>query len=156
MSDLMLPQGLAPSTLHLAPSTKMRFVEFDVFNITERIAREVDPRLHVWELESDYQDQKWLVTEMGLDGIERFVCKTDELDSRLIEHLQYLVHVPFHVRVAALEAANEEWERQCHENEVDKLVEKLAHDVHRELWRCGFIEHRGKSYPTRAIKPTRD
>lgn len=157
-SDLMLPQGLAPSNLHLKPSVKARFVEYDVFNIADRIGRELDggDRIHIWELSEDRQEQKWLVTENGPDGVERFVCKTDELDARLIEHLQYLVHIPFHVRVAALEAANEEWEQQQHEAEVDRIVEKIGYDMHRELWNCGFISHRGTSYPTKAIKPTRD
>lgn len=148
-TDLMLPDGLAPSNLHLRPSVKARFVDGDMFDICERLA-EVDPTLYIVEL-AEGDDAVYAIMEACLDGQQRLVCKVDALDGRVIQRVQKLLFVPFEHRLAAIEAENEKFEREHHENILERQYEQIGAAFQRQLWHDGFIEHRETSYAKRGV-----
>jgi hypothetical protein len=84
------------------------------------------------------------------------VCKVEALDARAIEKVEYMLRVPFSVRLRIIEAENDKYEKDYHDNELERIYEQMGHMFQRELWRCGFIDSRPISYPTKGIKPTRD
>lgn len=160
MSVLVLPEGYAPSNLHLGASNKVRYVENDVFDICRRLAH-VDPCLYVVELEATSKVTRkkkpaWVIMERCLDGVSRQVCKVEELDARAIEKVEEMRRIPFAYRLRVIEAENEKWERDYQDNELERIYEQMGHAFQRQLWHDGFTDSRPISYPTRAIKPTRD
>lgn len=147
----MLPDGYAPSNLVLRGSTKVRYIDGDVFDICKRLAA-IDPRLYVVQLEGKSRltgktKAVWAVMERCLDGVSRMVCKVPELDARALEKVQMLMRVPFHVRLRQIEEENERWEKEYHDNELERIYERMGHAFRYQLWHDGFIEHRGVSYP---------
>ncbi len=152
-SDLMLPDGLAPSNLHLRPSVKVRFIEGDVLNICEGLA-EISPRLHLWELEESEGGKTraaWIVTESCDDGVERRVNKYQELDQRMLIDVQRMLHIPLEHRLQAAQDEIDKSNDQLDEDMLEASYERLGHAFRRQLWHDGFIEHRGVSYPARGV-----
>lgn len=153
-TDLMLPDGLAPSNLHLRPSVKVRYIEGDVLNVCERLA-EISPRLFLVELTE--HDSKasggaaWVVMEMCDDGVARKVQKYQELDQRMLTDVQRMLRIPLEHRAAAAQAEIDAANQKLEDDNIERLYEQLGHAFHRRLWTDGFIEHRGKSYPTKGV-----
>ena len=148
-SNLMLPDGLAPSNLHLRSSVKVRYIDGDMFDICGRLA-EIDPRLFIVELsDSEVDGAKYVIMEHCADGVARMAIpeRLKELDARVLERVQYLLHVPFEHRLAAIEAENAKYEADHHENILDEMYEKMGGEFRRQLEHDGFITHRGVSYP---------
>lgn len=152
-TDLILPDGLAPSNLHLRSSVKQRWVDGDVFMIADRLRREVSPRLHVIELEENAK-VAWAIMEHGDDGVEYLVTKVDALDARIIEKCQYLIRVPLQVRVKLLEEENERWEAEQHDNTLEEMYDKFGRLMWYRLEKDGFNAGRGVSFPKRGVTPT--
>lgn len=143
----MLPDGMAPSNLHLRASVKTRYVDGDMFDICERLA-EISTRLYIVEL-AEGSDANYIVMENCDDGVQRAVLPKGvrELDARVLEQIRYLMHVPFEHRLAAVEAENAKYEADHHENILDTMYDKMGGEFRRQLWHDGFIEHRDISYP---------
>jgi hypothetical protein len=145
MTDLMLPDGLAPSNLHLRESVKTRFVESDVFDIARRVA-EISPRLFIVELQEG-DKAAWCVMEMCDDGVQRIVKKYDELHPAILPDIARMLSIPLNVRVELAQKEIDDANAKQHEDMLEKLYENMGQRMHRELERCHFIEHRPISYP---------
>jgi hypothetical protein len=144
-TNLMLPDGMAPSNLHLRPSVKTRYVDGDMFDICERLA-EISTRLYIVELVDDGK-AAYAIMEHADDGVQRLVMKVKELDARILEKVRYMLHVPFAQRLAAVDAENAKYEADHHERILDETYERMGGQFRRQLWHDGFIEHRDVSYP---------
>lgn len=136
MSGLALPR---PSNLRGGPGTH---VEGDVYRICERI-REIDPNLWIDPLPDG---DGFAICERCKDNEDRLVYKAPALDARIIEHLQYLLHVPFERRFAEAERLNEKWEAEQREKELDEMYERMGGPMYSMLERTGFSQ-RSTSYP---------
>ncbi len=124
-------------------------VEADVFHICERI-RELDPNLYVYVIEGPNDSIIYTIAEMCVDGVERLVFRTKSLDARVIERLQFLLHVPFEQRFAEAERIESEREAKRKEDEHAKLYEQVGRPMWTDLERCGFMQ-RSVSYPKRGV-----
>ena len=149
MSGLVLPSGLAPNNLHLRDTVKATFVEDDVFDIARRLAA-ISPNLHVWQLEED-GNAAWVVTE-NVWGSEQLVKKYAELDARIIEDVQRMLSIPFEHRIAVAQAEIDKHEADQKQENIDRIYEEVGHKFQRQLWKDGFVEHRGTSYPLSPIR----
>jgi hypothetical protein len=83
------------------------------------------------------------------------VMKTDVLDGRVLEKMEYLLRVPFDKRFEEAERLEREAEDAIRKEAMEETYEAVGHDIHRQLWHDGFIEHRGTSYPTRGVSQPR-
>lgn len=139
-----------------------RWVTADMFHISERI-RELDggDRLYIQHLDppaeynpGDFRNFAIVEIVPGMLPPERLVTAVAALDGRVIEHLQYLLRVPFKVRFA--EAEKLEKKRQDDElaAELDKALEGWGWDMRKQLAHDGFITHTGKSYAKRGVHAT--
>lgn len=144
-TNLLLPDGMAPSNLHLRSSVKVRYVDGDLFDICERLA-EISPDLYIVELSED-DAAIWAVMENCVDGTQRIVCKVGELDARVLTKIRYLMRVPFEQRLKAIDEENARYEQEYHDNELERIYDQIGGQFHRQLWHDGFIEHRPTSYP---------
>jgi hypothetical protein len=128
----------------------------DMFNICERI-KEINPNLYIWPLEPPVQlgDRtfNYSIAEVCLDRVERLVMRVEHLDARILEHMQYLLKVPFEQRFAEAEALTDKFEADFKENELDKLYETLGAPMFKQMEHDGFITHRGPSYAKRGVRP---
>jgi hypothetical protein len=77
--------------------------------------------------------------------------RVEALDGRLIEHLQFLLHVPFEQRFAEAERRADKIEADAKEKNLDELYERMGRPMWTELERCGFID-RNRSYAKRGVK----
>lgn len=130
-----------------------RHVDGDVYNISERIA-EIDPSLYIDPLDPPVTigDKTWnfAITELCADGVERLVFRTEQLDARILEHVRYLLHVPFAVRFAEAEAREAKLDAERKENELNELAENVGLPMLRDLERTGFTQRR-TSYAKRGV-----
>lgn len=151
-STILLPDGMRPSNLHLAPTTKQRFIENDVFHVADRL-RDIDPSLNIVQLEGHKgKDVQWLVTEECRDGVVRPVGHFDACDNRMVQKVMFVMSVPFSERLRLLEAENEKFEAETRERESDELYERLGAPMLRQLDRDGFVAGgRGTSYAKRGV-----
>jgi hypothetical protein len=151
--SLALPDGFAPSNLHLKPSVKTRFVESDVFDICHRLA-EISPRLYLVELTDTEQPDRaaWVVMEACADGVQRRVNKYQELDQRMLEDVQKMLRIPFEHRVAAAAAEIDAHNAKIETDAIDRLYETMGERFRYQLHRNGFIDGRPTSYPKSPIR----
>lgn len=120
-------------------------VDTDVYGISERV-KEIDPNLYIYRTEQP-GGAVYSIGEMCVDGVERLVFRThQQLDARVIEKLQYLLHVPFEQRYAAAERAEAQLEAERKERELDQLYEDVGGPMRSMLYRCGFSDAPA-SYP---------
>jgi hypothetical protein len=151
MSDLLLPDGLRPTNLHLLPGTKVRYVSNDVFNIAGRL-REISPRLYILELERNSSEGSmfgYSIMEQCHDGVDRLVFRVSkgQLTQRhVLDRIGYLMSKDLHTRIAILDAEREKWESESHEDEMEKLYDQMGGPMWTELEKTGFIQ-RPVSYP---------
>jgi hypothetical protein len=82
---------------------------------------------------------------------ERLVTAVAALDSRVIEHLQMLLRVPFKERFAAAEKLEAKRQQDDLDAQLDKALEDWGWDFRAQLAHDGFITHTGKSFPKRGI-----
>jgi len=152
---LALPEGYAPSNLHLAPSVQTRMVDGDMFDICKRLAY-ISRSLFIVQLTDRKGEHcNYVVMEKGLDHKVYMVMKTSELDARVLEKVEYLLRVPFDKRFEEAERLEREAEEKIRKDAIDEAYEKVGHGFQRQLWHDGFIEHRKTSYPTRGVAQPR-
>ena len=144
-TNLMLPEGMAPSNLHLRPSVKVRYIDGDLFDICERLA-EISTRLFIVEL-AEGGDCIYAIMEHADNGVAELVIKVKELDARIIEKVEYMLRVPFEHRLAVVDAENAKYEADHHENILEETYDKMGGMFRKQLEHDGFITHRGVSYP---------
>jgi hypothetical protein len=135
------------------------WVEADVFHISERI-REVGENLRIQLLDPPQmvngQERRFAIVELtAADGSHELVYRAPALDGRVIEHVEYLLQVPFNKRFAEAERLADKQNKEDEENRIDQMVEEFGHEFQGQLWRNGFIQSRGRSYPSRHIRPTK-
>lgn len=124
-------------------------VEHDMFMISDRV-KELDPNLFI-VFHEDREELPYVIMEIGRDGNEHYVFGTDVLDGRVIEKLEYLLHVPFEYRFAEAEKeeAKAKADREAYEHE--KLYEEVGAPMLPLLLKTGAIDTRRESYPTRGV-----
>jgi hypothetical protein len=131
------------------------YVESDVYHICDRI-KEIDSRLRICVLEPPVEfagkTYNFSVVELCPDGVERLVYRTEALDARIVEHLQYLLRVPFDKRFAEAERIEAKHEAEQKQRDFEEYYERVGRPMMTDLERCGFIT-RGISYPKRGVKP---
>lgn len=143
---------IQPSNLRLSRKIP---IDSDVFNICERV-KELDPRLtiHAYDPPVHVGDKTYNygISEQCDDGVERLVYRVEALDGRIIEHLQYLLHVPFERRFAIAERLADAAEEERKEADLDELYETMGRPMLTQLEHDGFIQ-RPRSYAKRGVKP---
>lgn len=155
MAQLLLPETARPNNLVVSSGSRGRVLTSDIYDICRRVA-DIDPSLYIVELDhDDPRPYRYIVMEQCKDGVDRMALRVraGELDGRVIERLERMLAVPLANRVAELERDLERWEETEKERQVDELYEKIGGEFWRELEQCGFITHRGVSYPKRGVKP---
>jgi len=144
-SNLILPDGVRPSNLHLNPETdKVRFVSADMYQIAERI-REISDRLYLVELQRESAEGSkfgYALMERCTDGVDRLVMRVaaDALDARVLKRLRYMMALDLHERIAICDRDRAKWEAEQQENAAEELFERLGAPMHRQLAHDGFIE----------------
>jgi hypothetical protein len=127
-------------------------VEADVFHICARV-KEVDPNLYIYVVDKPGElEKRFSIVELCRDGEERLVFRTNVLDGRIIEKLQYLLRVPFKTRFAEAEALEAKAEEERQRLEHEDLYERIGRPMLTDLDRCGFIPGgRRSSYAKRGV-----
>lgn len=144
MSALALPR---PDNLR--GSRFGTLVEHDLYMIAERI-REIDPNLYIYDTEQP--GKRYAICENCRDGKERLVFKTEAIDARILEHLRYLLHVPFEHRIDEAEKLATKREEERVAREQDELYERMGRPMWTQLDHDGFIPGgRGVSFPKRGV-----
>lgn len=133
-----------------------RWVTADMFHISQRI-QEVSPSLFIQELDppTQWKDQTWnyAIVEVDEHGTDRWVYGAEALDARVIEHVEYLLHVPFSERFAEAEKLEANREADDQERQLEEALENWGWDFRKQLEHDGFINDRGKSYPKSGVRP---
>jgi hypothetical protein len=142
VSSLALPR---PSNLR-GPWGEL--VTADQYHISERV-QELDPNLYIYKFGTN-GNITYAICEMCSDRVERLVYRTTALDGRVIERLQFLLHVPFAERLAEAEKIEKKAEEERKEAEHAELYERIGGPMLPDLERCGFIQ-RPKSYAKRGV-----
>lgn len=149
LDELLLP--FVPSNVHVEGRWRNAEVTSDVYNIAERL-KELSPRLRI-NLTQDTATGQWaysIVEDTATGWQMVFRCK--KLDARVIEHVQYLMRVPFEQRYAEAEKIVERDAADAKAQEHEELYETLGGPMLRELERCGFLDGgRGKSFAKTAV-----
>jgi phenylacetate-coenzyme A ligase PaaK-like adenylate-forming protein len=146
--SLILPETSTPN-LHFPKGAKITPIDSDVYNICAQV-KEISPRLHIHVAENN-EKHKFVVMEHCDDGVDRWVMEADKLDARIVKKLQYLLHVPFEVRLAEAEKAEERMKAEQAAEQEEEMYETMGRPMWTELEKCGFVQ-RGVSYPKRGIK----
>lgn len=150
-TGLALPR---PDNMRVPYGDAAHLVENDVYNICARI-KELDPNLYLYLLDPPIvlgdKTYRYTVSEMCEDRVERLVSRFEDLDARIIEHLQYLLHVPFEHRMAEAEKLEARAEEDRKENDLAELYESMGRPMWTDLEKCGFIQ-RNRSYAKRGVR----
>jgi hypothetical protein len=140
MKDLHLP--LHPNNIRTGGRFQVEAVSGDMFSISERL-RELNPRLFINIIEDRapkaLRPVTYVIMEQTSRGTEEVVFKCFTLDARVIEHVRYLMSVPFEHRFAEAEKELDKYQAEEQENEMDELVEHLGLPMLRELKANGFL-----------------
>lgn len=123
---------------NLQTPTLGTLVESDIFDICNRI-KEIDPDLTVVANDEGHA-HRFSIQHIDKHGNAYLVMTADELDARIINDLQYLLHVPFEQRYAEAEKRERAAELASMEHQRESLYEKLGHQFYVQLDRCGFIQ----------------
>lgn len=126
-------------------------VSGDVYGICERI-HDIDPSLRIRDRhEPGDGGFRYIVSEMCKDGIERWVCGVNELDARLVTRIQRILAVDLKDRLDEADKADARFKQQEHDDKLDAMVEKIGGPMESLLYKCGFIDNRPVSYPTKGV-----
>lgn len=142
MDTLFLP--LNPANLRSNARLNVQAVDSDVYNVCERL-RELNDRLYVNTIDDDHDKSRTFVIMEETPTGSQVVFRTRKLDARVVEHVRYLLHVPFAERFAAAERLMDKWEAEDKENELDKMAEEMGLEMQYDLKRLGFTD--GTYYP---------
>lgn len=124
-------------------------VEGDTHMVCDQLAK-ISPNLLVRRRKRLDNSYEYIVSEICIDGKERWVMRRDYLDPRLVKDIEYILHVPYEHRYAEAEKLEAKIEADNHEYELDKLYDQFGRPMLTELERCGFIQ-RPVSYPKRGV-----
>lgn len=122
-------------------------VEGDVYGICDRLA-ELSTKTFgnkhrlVLRDRKDEPGRRYVVSEIGEDGVERWVKGFDRIDGHVIESLEYMLHVPFEKRFAEAEALEAKTKADAEEETLDNYAEMVGLPMLRDLERTGFIQRR--------------
>lgn len=133
-----------PSNLHLPRDARAVPIDADLYDICSRV-QELSPKLQVVLLEDD-KNYCWAVMEEATNGDLMLVKKFKELDGRVIQELQKMLHTPLQERIKILEAQAEKDRAAYLEEQSEELYETMGRPMWTELEKAGFIQ-RGVSYP---------
>jgi len=147
-ADIILPNGIKPSNLHLPPGTKIEYIHSDVFNICKYL-KEIDDSLYVVLLTGD-EKFAWAIMEDCKDGLQRLVFKVADLDARVLDRLRKIMALPLKERIARIDAEHKKLEEVQKEYKKDEAVENIALPMYTELEKTGFLQ-RPVSYPKRGV-----
>lgn len=145
MPGIILPGSTRPSNLRVDPDLISAHIEGDLYRICDRIKAEFGNRLFV-VMHKDHP-KPYVIMERADDGIERFVLRTDVLDGRVVDRLQYLLKVPLDKRLAEFEKLEDKHEAEKKEEELEELYENLGRPMRRQFYKDGFIDSYPTSYP---------
>lgn len=141
IDELLLPG--VPANVRPGGRIKVEAVTNDMFNIAERLA-EINPRLAVNITENQVTGEKAYTIVEEVPGYgPQVVFRCNVLDARVLEHVRYLLNVPFEKRFAEAEKIADKHEADSHEHELDELTERIGLPMVRDLMECGFIDNRG-------------
>lgn len=117
------------------------YVNHDVFHISERL-EEISPHLLISAHDTKRMGPfTWNFTISELvPGGERLVFRAEELDARIVTHVQYIMSVPWEKRFAAMEAEEAKWAEECHQKALDEMYENMGGEMRHQLYRCGFAQ----------------
>lgn len=138
-----------------------RWVTADMFHISQRLQEiEQGHRLFIQHLDPPVELEpgkvwNFVIVEVDDNGTEWWVTPVRELDARVIEHVQYLLKVPYSKRFEEAEKLIAKREQDEMDRQLDEALENWGWDFRKQLAHDGFITHTGRSHPTRAIHPTK-
>lgn len=124
-------------------------VEHDLYMIAERV-KEVDPSLFIVK-HPERPEQPYAIIERCADHVDRLVFRTDTLDGRIVEKLQYLLNVPFEKRFAEAEAKEAQAKASAEAAEREHMYETIGAPMLPLLLKTGAIDSRRESYPLRGV-----
>lgn len=137
INELILPG--VPANIRPGGQIRVTEVTNDVYHIAERL-KELNPRLAVnLTQDSGNGATAFTIVEETPTGTQ-VVFRCNQLDQRVVEYVAYLLKVPFAQRFAEAEKAQEKFEAEEHESELDSLVERIGLPMVRDLLECGFID----------------
>lgn len=135
MNELIIES--TPTNLSLPPGARVSRVEADVFGICERLG-EHDPNLRINVMEEGAQ-HAFVVTELGPDGVERFVTRVTTLDARLIEDCQRMLKMPLKDRLAECDRINAA-RKAAHEDAlVEQIWEESGQQTYDAMFKGAFV-----------------
>lgn len=117
-NKLMMP---VPSNLNAG---RARLVDSDLYNICNRI-KEIDPNLRL--IYHENHEKPWVVFEMCRDGVERLVTRFEHLGPHILDHLRYMLKVPYDKRLAELERQNDA-ENKKYDGISDEKMDRFLWD----------------------------
>lgn len=138
-----------------------QYVTHDVFHIAERL-QEISPNLFIQALPETQQFGEHMWNFAIIEWVpratppEQLVYRTEALDGRIIEHVEYLRRVPLSVRLREMERIEEKRKEEDQQRELDELYDRMGRAMWYQLEHDGFNEGRGVSFPKRGIHPTRE
>lgn len=136
IDELLIPG--VPANVRPGGRFKVTEVTNDLYNIAERI-KEISPRLFINITEDQGTGSKaYTIVEETPTG-SQVVFRCNVLDARVLEHVQYLIKVPFAQRFAEAERRAEKYEAEAQEDEMSDLVERIGLPMLRDLKQCGFL-----------------
>lgn len=129
------------------------YVTSDVYHIAERLwelGRAVNTKLYVSHLDPPVtqfgRTYHFCISEIGEDGVERFVKRVQELDARCVTDCERMLHIPFEKRFVEAEKLEEKWAEEEKERQLDELYERMGGNMRIQLERCNFIDPWGPKY----------
>lgn len=141
LDELHLP--INPSNIKVGGRFHVEAVTGDLYNISERL-RELNPRLFINVMEDRHPNAlhpiTYVIMEQTSRGTEEVVFKCHYLDARVLEHVRYLMHVPFEKRYAEAEKELDKYEAEQHQTQLDELTEDVGLELRHELRRLGFTD----------------
>lgn len=131
------------------------FVTADMFHIAERL-QEIDKNLFIEAFDNPITmgDQTWnfaIIEWIPSLHKDELVTRVEALDARVIEHVQYLLHVPFEVRFAEAERLEDQRKEDARKAEVEEMYERMGRAFWYQLEHDGFNSGRGVSFPKRGV-----
>jgi hypothetical protein len=143
IDELHIPVN--PSNIKTGGRFHVEAVSGDMYDIANRLA-ELNPRLFISILEDRAPDALhpvvYVIMEQTNRGTEEVVFKCYQLDARVLEHVSYLMKVPFAQRFAEAEKELDKYEAEQHETQLDELTEDVGLAMRHELRRLGFTDGR--------------
>lgn len=136
MASELVIEGV-PTNLALPPGARVSRVEADVFGICERL-REHDPNLRINVMEEGTQ-HAFVVTELGPDGVERFVTRVAALDGRLIEDCQRMLKMPLKDRLAECDRINAARKEEDIQMRLDEVWEVAGQQTYDAMFKGAFV-----------------